>query len=103
MWRRPGTWGEYGVGVLLPVVLVVGLMVFNTVDADGDPLTANGPPVTHVTEVSGATTREDDVERTDAEADAGEGEPRRLHRSAACLLGRVRSAWLRRTRPIRGP
>jgi hypothetical protein len=99
--RRRGRRGAFGFGVLLPLVLVVGLMVFNTVDADGDPLTANGPPVVLVTESPGATTREDDAERTDSEADVGE--PRRIYRSVAGMLRRVRSAWFPGTRLIRGP
>jgi hypothetical protein len=89
--------------VLLPLLLVFGLMVFNTVDADGDPLTANGPPVVLVIEQPGATARDDDLDRTGAETEAGGGVRCRLSRSAASLGRRVRSAWLPWTRPIRGP
>jgi hypothetical protein len=95
--------GAFGLGVLLPLLLVCGLMVFNTVDADGDPLTANGPPVVLVTEWPGATAREDDLDRTELEPEPGVGARRRLTRSASSRLRRVRSAWLARTRPIRGP
>jgi len=101
LWRRSGRQGAFGFGVLLPLVLVVGLMVFNTVDADGDPLTANGPAVVLITESPGAEAREDDAERTDSEAEGGE--PRRLCRSVAGFLRRVRSARFPLTRPIRGP
>jgi hypothetical protein len=88
---------------LLPLVLVLGLMVFSTVDADGDPLTPNGPPVVLAT---GAAQLAASAEAAAAEDDVPSAESviRTWWRHA--VVGpslRVLSAWLPRARPIRGP
>lgn len=103
--RRAGrSLKRVGSGVFWPLLLVAGLMVFTTVDADGDPMTANTPAVVlsrvESSEVDAGVGEPPDDEVGTAEAVG----PRKTRRGLAhAWLARMRSAWLRLTGPIRGP
>jgi len=88
--------------VLSPLVLFVGLITFNTVDADGDPLTANGPAVVLASEAAVSVRSDSEFAGTEApavvRARSGERWP-----FVARWANRVRSLWHAQAARIRGP
>jgi len=89
--------------VLWALLLVAGLLVFNTVDADGDPLTANGPPVVLAAEAVGPVESEAEMAGTDAADVVRARTGRGLRRFVAAGARRVPTLWHPLARPIRGP
>lgn len=92
-----------GSGIVWPLLLVVGLVLFLGVDYDGDPRTDNGPAVVLT---AGATSCRGDREEAEislpcspVRSDAG----RRVWRRACRQQLRERSVWYRHTHPVRGP
>ena len=94
---------RYGLAVIWPLLLVAGLIVYNTVDADGDPLTANGPPIVLTSEVTTAVATDAGVTGAERAVVVGEGGVRRLRQRVSRWACRARSLWRPQARPIRGP
>ena len=100
----PAGGGLAGAGLLWPVLLVAVLVVFSTVDADGDPMTANTPAVltsATVEQESDGGVRERDRVTEPAPRPIRPRHP--LRRLARAWVPGLRSAWQSRTGPIRGP
>lgn len=92
-----------GLRIAWNLLLVVGLILFNGVDYDGDPTTSNGPPVV-LTAGIGASYREEEEAQLPLPSAASPCHARkRLWRRARCWQRRARAIWYRRIRPIRGP
>lgn len=92
-----------GVGVVWPFLLVVGLVLFIGVDYDGDPSTDNGPVVALTVGIDGCYREEDEAELSLPCEPAPSLAGKRLWRWPRRWQRRVRSAWYRGVRPIRGP
>ncbi len=89
--------------IVWPLLLVVGLTLFNSVDYDGDPTTSNGPAVVLTAGIDVCQREQEEAELSLLCEPALSGVGKRLWRRARCWQLRVRSSWYRSTSPIRGP
>ena len=100
---RPALWRSHWLSAIAWTgLLVIGMTLFSTLNADSDPLAVNGPPVVLSTQFSVI-----EVQRNTAARAAHPGEhpiPRWLQvRRSVERWSRPPSQWLRHVLHIRGP
>jgi hypothetical protein len=82
------------------LILIAGLTAVSVIDVDGDPATINTPPVVLA---SGLDVAEAQATREETSADESETPDRIGGRAHRALQAIVRTLWLPRAHPIRGP